>query len=85
MIWIRGSYRTNHPKDKNARKAKELQGKLRGVLCSRDETLSNKEEDIRKHVKRTDAARPDLMQLKEYVHRLDPEDEGWGNEENLRK
>ena len=85
-MWIiKGSYKTNHPKDKAARKARELQERIRGRLCTKSEMWNPTSHNVQKHLKEKSLVDNDARRLKDVVKKLNPEDKGWGNTENLRR
>ena len=84
MVHIRGHYGSRHPKDKAARKARELQKRIRGRMCTKSEMWNPSDYNINKHIKEQKLTGSDARDLKEIVKALDPEDKRWGNTENFR-
>jgi len=82
---IKGSYKTNHPKDVAARKVQELQRKIKGRMCTKSEMWKPTEHNVYKHIKEQKLTLKDALELKKQVKKLNPEDKGFGNTENLRK
>ena len=84
MVWIKGNYGTNHPKDIAARRAKRLQQEIRARQCTKSEMFRPTETNVRKHIQETKSTSHLARELKETVKKLDREDRHWGNTETFR-
>ena len=84
MSWVKGTYRSNHPKDVAARKAKELQERIKNRMCTKSEMWNPTDHNVQKHLKETRLNDADARRLKDIVKKLNPEDKSWGQTERLR-
>ena len=83
-MWIKGHYGSNHPKDRSAKKAKELQESIKSKMCTKSEMWRPTEENVRKHVQEQKTTLHDSLELKKTVKVLNKEDHNWGNTERFR-